>query len=248
MLFRSGSYCNKYVAFPIESVIIDQQLIEQESDGDSQLSVYLYVVLPVGVARSLSRETDYVVPQNTLKEIISKNSKTIGAIVRDAVHITLTSDSIFWKQLATSLLVIILLLGTIVFVAMIFTKIYKELQKVKEKNRIYPMEMSIRPPTVRTHPSTITSMSSVSCSNMMIGNNFTPPSTSTGPHNRSPDSCSMINVSEGASSTIGHFSRTGSGGNPQSRWSRRSILRRLMILSARRDRAPSIVTTNSSTT
>ena len=225
-------------------------MIEQESDGDSQLSVYLYVVLPVGVARSLSRETDYVVPQNTLQEIISKNSKTIGAIVRDAVRITLISDSRFWKQLATSLLVIILLLGTVVFVAMVFTKVYKELQKVKERNKIYPMEMSIRPPAVRTHPSTIANMSSVSCSNGMIGSNFTPPSTSTGPHNRSPDSCSMINVSEGASSTIGHAgtSRTGSGGNPQSRWSRSSILRRLVILSARRDRAPSIVTTTSSST
>ena len=215
------------MTFPIESVVLHQSITEDTTDGTSALHVHVYVVLPEGIARSPFRETEYVIPQNTLQIIVSENVKAIGAIVRDAVHITTQSFANPWKQLAITLLVIILVFGSLILVAVIATKVYKELEKIKERNKVYPADMVRRVSTARTLPSTCTSVAY-----------STPPSTSSGPHRQSPDSCSMIALSEEGSSTVGRAStstRSGRLRSPPSHWSRYSIIRRLITFSAKQE-------------
>ncbi len=230
MYNRFDSDCNNYVQFPIESVIFHQSVTEEITDGGTtSLHVYVYVVLPEAIARSPFRMTEYVIPQNTLQIIVSENVKTISAIVRDAVHIATHSLDNAWKQLAISLLVIMLVFVASIIIAVIVSKVHKELEKIKERNKIYPAGMVRRVSTARTLPSI--------CASTVYS---TPPSTSNDKHRQSPDSCSLIAISEEGSSTVGHTSTsTGSGQvrNPPSHWSRYSIIRRLMLFSAKHNRS-----------
>ena len=233
--------------FTPESVVLHKYFNENRTDETSSLQVYIYVLLPEGAVRSPFRKTDYVIPQDTLDVIVVENRNTIGAMVRDTIHSTVHSFSDAWRQLAISLIVIVLVVGTLVLFAVIANKIHKE--HLKRKGLVFLLKgsrtvSSANPPHSAVLTRTLIASSPysnlASTSSSLTSSTLTPPSTSGARHHTPSDSCSLMAVSDGSSSAGHGSSSTGSCmhvTNPIPTWSRKSITQRLTAYSSWQERS-----------
>lgn len=110
--------CLSYDVFNTSNVIVHPTLTETTVGDMTILKLYIYVQLPNGAIKSPFRETEYVIPKDTLGIIVKNNNDLIGAIVRDTVNDFLMILNTGWKQASIALIVILtilLFIGTITF-------------------------------------------------------------------------------------------------------------------------------------
>ena len=88
----------------------------------TSLQIRFYVKLPDQAERSPSRATNYVVPKNTLTEIVSQDKEVISAVVRNTVSPSLTQQVLNGWKVAT--IVIVAILSSAIVVSLVVAAIF----------------------------------------------------------------------------------------------------------------------------
>lgn len=228
--------------FSISDVVVlhEQLTEEQQADSVHSLHIRFYVLLPSGIARALRRKTDYVIPQNTVDTIITDNHKTISVMVRDSISESPQAIATAWKQLAIGLVVVVLVLSTCIFFAVVSTKLYKKIKNVKNKSMVHPMEMGTQRRRITTPAVSSVSTGGGTISGSTINTSImTVPSSSSG-HSSSGRRHSPLSETSSfaTSSTMGNASNNSSNdNNPNPHVSssriRQTLLQRLKMTSAK---------------
>ena len=203
--------CDEYIHFSSVDVVIHHSLAEETEDDVTKLYIYIYVILPEGVVRSPFRDTEYVIPRDTLKVIVTDNRDSIGALIRDAVYEVRYPLSEAWKELAISLLVILLVITSVVLLVAIATHVYKHCI-LNRKNAVIPFQIE-KTWAMRT------------CHNQNLSVN-SPSSSNSSHHHPTHDGCSLMNVSSDStecdSSMNGRESASSIHANDSHNWIKRN--------------------------
>lgn len=228
MHHSSGSWsngCVQYLSFKSSDVVINQTPFESTNGNLTELHIAMFVKLPHNALKSPFRQTNYVVPQESLKIIIQDNKDIIGALIRDTVSNITILYSLIWKELAISLLVTFAIIFSMVTIAVLTTYAYKNYKKKPRrfKFKTTPMEAQVhRDPSVTK--TKLASPTSTTRSN---------PSSA----KSSSDGCSLINVSEGSSQVGSNSGRSSSYGNNSNNDNSTLILNKLnSIISSKKDK------------
>lgn len=158
--------CIEYLTFTSNDIIIVNQ---PQNRNSSMLHISLYILLPQSAVKAPFRNTDYVVPRDTLHKIARDNKVPITAIVRDSIKERLLQVSKdLWKPIALTFLSII---GTGLLLAIIIT-FFQRKYSYKRKGRLSVFDSNdttvqeisppIKPGTVAPTPSDGCSLINVS--------------------------------------------------------------------------------------
>ena len=164
------------------------------------LKLNIYVLLPDGAIKSPFRKTEYVIPKDTLSKIVKNNDDLIGAVVRDAVSEFLMILNEGWRQACIGLIVILTLLVLIGAVTFGIIQMHKWYSWKRHRTVIISSSNLQKCSPQKLAPDTQVQTTSF----MKCADSLTSPSTSS--TRPMPDDQSLLNVSEGSTSSSGRSS------------------------------------------